>query len=166
MRLKHWQVFILLFVAQILSNFTWMNDGLITQLLNSSGILIYFFWNLALGLSLSDLAPNHLARKKSLFTINGSILIVSLIIVQMFYEGKFESNGFLGFLWAGYILFALFQFFSFPSKILKSIELNEDAKFTQYLWYFVLMIFWPIGIWEVQPRINNLRFSESDQSSN
>ena len=44
----------------------------------------------------------------------------------------------------------------FTSKILKTIELNEKVKFRQFISYFLLMLFYPIGIWFIQPKLNLL----------
>ncbi|WP_420317467.1 hypothetical protein [Ekhidna sp.] len=164
LKLKHWQVFILLFVVIGLSNFTLYNTELVSQLLNSFGVLIYFFWNLGLGLILSQIAPNKVVVKRHLFILNAAVLLISLIVVQFVFEGEFESNGFLGFFWSVYVIYAIIQFFSYPAKILKSIELNKEARFINYLGYFVLFIFWPFGIWAIQPKLNNLQITKSNQS--
>ena len=164
LRLKHWQVFFLLFVAMGLSNFTFYNNELLTQLLNSFGVLIYFFWNLGLGLVISDVAPDNVVEKRSLFVINATVLLISMLVVQVVFDGSVESNGLLGFLWSVYSIYAIIQFFSYPAKILKSIELSKKTGFINYLGYFVLFIFWPFGIWAIQPKLNNLQITKSNNS--
>ena len=44
----------------------------------------------------------------------------------------------------------------FASKNLKSVELEREAKISNYLGDFFLVWFFPIGIWILQPRIHKL----------
>ena len=50
----------------------------------------------------------------------------------------------------------MLQFMFFPGKTLKTLELGKEATFGQYFSYFLLMIFWPIGIWFIQPKLNKI----------
>ena len=44
----------------------------------------------------------------------------------------------------------------FAAKNLKSVELEREAKISEYLGDFFLVWFFPIGIWILQPRIHKL----------
>ncbi|MEZ5105254.1 MAG: hypothetical protein R2757_21440 [Draconibacterium sp.] len=52
----------------------------------------------------------------------------------------------------------VFTFYAmiFAAKTLKSAELNERAKVSEYLGDFFLIWFYPIGIWVLQPRIHKI----------
>jgi len=77
----------------------------------------------------------------------------------------------------GYLIFALYNFFTngdfimplhfaamltsfyamiFAAKNLKSVELEREAKISEYIGDFFLVWFFPIGIWILQPRIHKL----------
>lgn len=154
LRLKSWQAFLIFFIAAITSSFTFANNPLLTTIINVIGFSIYFLWFFAVGIELSNRAKVDIRKSKNMFYFNGLILMISITIVQFLYGGDFESSGFVGFLWSAYCIYALFQFFSFPLKVLRSIELNREAKIGSYLGYFILMAFWPIGIWGIQMKIN------------
>lgn len=113
-------------------------------------------WYFAIGLELSDRLPRKVELPKNLFVVNGFVLTISMVILTMFFGGAFESNGLLGFIWVAYLMYAMFQFFFYPGKALKSIELNQEAGIGEYFGYFILMIFWPIGIWWIQPKLNKI----------
>ena len=97
-----------------------------------------------------------MALHRTLFIINGFVLILSLTMLIAFFHGNYTSKGILGFLWIAYLMYAIFQFFSFPAKSLRSIEMGANARIGDYFGYFLLMIFWPIGIWFIQPKLNRV----------
>ena len=157
--MKHWQIFLLLFFATFITNFTWVGYELLNTILNLAGVLLYMIWYFAIGLELSEQLPKKVELPKTMFIINGFVLIISIVILIMFFGGSFESNGLLGFIWVAYLMYAMFQFFFYPGKALKTIELNKEAEIGEYIGYFFLMIFWPIGIWWIQPKLNKVEGS-------
>ena len=159
LKMKHWQIFLLLIFASFISNFTWVGYDLFNTLLNLTGVLLYLIWYFAIGLELTEYLPRKVELPKTLFVINGFILILSTVILTMFFDGSFQANGLLGFILAIYTFYAVFQFFFYPGKALKSIELNTEAKIGEYFGYFLLMVFWPIGIWWIQPKLNKINAS-------
>lgn len=46
--------------------------------------------------------------------------------------------------------------FSFQAKVLKSVETQKEALFSNYINEFFFFLFFPIGIWFIQPRLNKL----------
>lgn len=156
LKLKHWQVFLILLIGSIASNFTWENQELFNLGLNSFGLLVYILWYFAVGLELTEYLPPRIELPRTLFIINAIVLIISMLIVLAVYNGKFSSNGLIGFLWVAYVMFAMFQFMFYPSKALRTIEQGTEARFGQYFGYFILTILWPIGIWWIQPKLNKI----------
>ncbi len=159
LRMKHWQIFLLLLLASFISNFTWVGYELLSTILNLIGVLLYMIWYFAVGLELSEHLPRKVELPRTLFIVNGFVLTLSIVILIMIFDGSFESNGLLGFIWITYMMYAMFQFFFYPGKALRSVELKEEAKIGEYLGYFFLMIFWPIGIWWIQPKLNKIEAS-------
>lgn len=156
LKLKHWQIFLLLCLALLITKFTWAGFELLNAILNLIGVLLYMIWYFAIGLELSENLPKKVELPKTMFIINGFVVITSFVILIMFFGGSFESNGLLGFIWVVYLMYAVFQFFFYPAKALKSIELNKEAGFGDYILDVIFMLFWPIGIWWVQPRLNKI----------
>ncbi|MBV6645062.1 MAG: hypothetical protein KI790_06420 [Cyclobacteriaceae bacterium] len=156
LRLKHWQVFLILLTGSITSNFTWENNLLFNLALNAFGLIIYFFWYFAVGLELTEHLPRRVELPRTLFIVNSFVLIVSLLIIVAVYDGYFSTNGLLGFIWIVYLMYAMLQFMFYPSKALRTVEQGTEATFGQYLKYVLLTIFWPIGIWWIQPKLNRI----------
>ena len=93
---------------------------------------------------------------RTMFIINAFVLTFSMLIMVTVFDGEYSSNGFLPFVWGVYLMYAIGQFIFFPSRALKSVEQGSDATFGQYFRYFFLTIFWPIGIWWIQPKLNSI----------
>lgn len=55
-----------------------------------------------------------------------------------------------------YVFYAFVHSLAFPVKTLKSIELNKEASLGDYFGSFMLIVILPIGIWFLQPRINQI----------
>lgn len=156
LRLKHWQVFLILLIGSLTSNFTWENQETFNLVLNSLGLIIYFFWYFAVGLELTEHVPPRVELSRTLFIVNAFVLIISMLIIVAVFTGHFSSNGLLGFLWIAYLMYAMFQFMFYPSKALRTVEQGKEATFGQYFKYVLLTIFWPIGIWWIQPKLNRI----------
>ncbi|MEO9853193.1 MAG: hypothetical protein ABJH72_04390 [Reichenbachiella sp.] len=156
LKLRHWQVFLILLLASLTSNFTWENHDLFNLALNTFGLILYFFWYFVVGLELTEHLPPRVELSRTLFIVNAFVLVFSIIIIVIAFDGHFSSNGFVGFLWVAYMMYAMFQFMFYPSKALRTIELKSEATIGQYFSYFLLIIFWPIGIWWIQPKLNEI----------
>ena len=53
-------------------------------------------------------------------------------------------------------MFCMFYLLYFCSKTIKSIELKREALFGDYIGEFLLLWFFVIGIWIIQPKINKM----------
>jgi hypothetical protein len=124
--------------------------------INSAGTTIYFFWYFAVGMELTEYLPRRLEFWKTLFILNSFIILISMLTLIAVFDGHFAGNGFFGFLWIGYLIFAIIQFLLYPSKALRTVEQTSEANFAQYIAYFLLIIFWPVGIWWIQPKLNKI----------
>ncbi len=152
LKIKNWQIFPILLVGYLMTVFSIENEVFLTLLINIIGIFIIFGWLLFLGLSLSKISKND----NTFFTVNALIVIISIIIFRILGKGEdYEVEGIVA-LPLFYIMYALIYVFAYPMKLLKSIELKREVKFKDYWYLFFLMIFWIIGVWIVQPKLNRI----------
>lgn len=63
-----------------------------------------------------------------------------------------------------YVFYALLYYTAFPVRLLNTIEKEREVTFSDYILDSFLVIFFPIGIWILQPRINRIakHFGEAD----
>jgi len=53
-------------------------------------------------------------------------------------------------------MFCLFYCLYFIAKALKTVELQRPVTFSDYAGEFFLLWFYPVGVWILQPRINQI----------
>jgi len=53
-------------------------------------------------------------------------------------------------------MFCLFYCLYFVAKTLKTVELQREVSFNDFIAEFFLTWFFPIGVWILQPRINKM----------
>jgi hypothetical protein len=161
LRLKHWQLFGLFFIWQIVSIIASITEQTLMAFI--TGLLfdvIFFGWLYTLGANLNKRLPNKIKMNLILF----KWFIVILIIYVVFY-GMFISNFWLNKCTYSIASILPFQFlamfcmlycFYFVAKSLKTVELQRPVTFNDYAGEFFLIMLFIIGIWFIQPRINKI----------
>jgi len=158
LRLKHWQVFIILIFGQFLANFEIEIQGYenLQLIINVIGQLIYFSWGLFVGHGLYQIIPVKIKVNYNLFLINTFIILAAEIVLRMFFHKReFAFHG-LAVLPGFYLVYAFLQYMIFPAIELRSIENDRKADVGECIGDFFLIFLLPIGIWFLQPRINRV----------
>ncbi len=123
-------------------------------------IFFYIGWLLLLGAWLRGVSPNP-KMNYSLF-IRVVLLLVIVLISYRILEPldilmpDAFGNTFVTLSMMCYILGSLIVLASFIGKNLKALEIGDDVEINDYFNDILSLIFWPIGIWMFQPRINRL----------
>lgn len=137
-----------------LSNTIIENSPTTTSFLNLAGVLIYFIYPFIIGYFLQDFLPNKVELNSTFFLINTFVWIGVYLATIILSDGKGMSFNGLAALPFFYVFFAFLYYQAFPAKVLKSVETKTEASFGDYFGDFMLILFLPIGIWFLQPRIN------------
>jgi len=151
---KHWQIFVFLSIGLLINNSTVEGQPEITAVLRVTGLLIYFSWQLSIAHGLYNFLPAKVEMNYKLFIINWFVFIVACCAVLIYSDGEGMTFSGLAALPMLYVAYAFIHVLTFPGRLLRSVELSKEASFGDYIGTVVLMFFWPIGIWFVQPRIN------------
>ena len=95
------------------------------------------------------------------------MLVCMSLLMNSFMETTMEPNiGYLGGIIALIIplhLFAMFCIFYamyFVAKTIKTVELQREVQFSDFVGEFFLIWFYAIGIWILQPKINKMMEEE------
>ncbi len=140
--------------------------------------ILFFCWFYTLGTNLHRRLPTDVKMNSLLFKIFLTIFAISTLLLCYFLY-HFYSNiipsaaqGHPPYISPLIILIIPLQFFSvfcifycmyFVAKSLKSIELQREAVFGEYIIEIILILFLIVGIWFLQPKINNLFAEETEQ---
>ena len=180
LKLKHWQLFLLLVGIPIALEF--FTIGFILSADDfSSGlqrflrafpvlmmiyIVVLFGWMWSVGVFLAKKLPFETPMPIGLF--KGAIIIPTLYImficwfVAKLMWGDEMSELFIDenilLIMTAHVLSVACVFYTlhFNAKALKSVELQRPALLGDYIGEFFLFWFFPVGVWFLQPRINKL----------
>jgi len=127
------------------------------QLLNIFAALcdsVGFIWLWLLGIELNDLTRLHRKWSVKLFLVAVAVSEIYLIVLFVFALNTrvMKSIGPL-------VVFATICIFYVVQFVAKTLVLAETGKVPRFRYYvipFLLFCFFPLGIWLLQPRINQL----------
>jgi len=165
---KHWQLFTLMFIIPIV--FIVFGENIISNTLSKEtfiylkkffqvlNIVVLFSWIWEIFTTFQNGIIEK--TKNNRFKIFFFISLIYLIIYNVFLEniiGRIEHNQ-KRILLSLHILsiFGIIHSIYFAAKSFKTYKLNKRTKFMDFIGDFFLLLIYPIGIWIMQPKINDL----------
>jgi glucan phosphoethanolaminetransferase (alkaline phosphatase superfamily) len=179
LRAKHWQVFVLTNGIPLLLAFGFIpavllgSPSTVTTLAGLAvviGVCSQLCWYYAVGDYLYKRLPDTVRMPIGLFricTVYPAVYILAVMAafvlwIQHIFSGPVSALPFVILLIIPFHLLAMaclfFQVY-FIAKTLKAVENQKDVTVSDYIGEFVLVWFFFVGIWLLQPRINKM-FSE------
>jgi hypothetical protein len=182
--LKHWQLFALLIGIPIIFQIITIGSiismripRLIFPLFPVVMILfigLFFGWFYALGTHLYKKLPATEKMNLTRFKVFLFIPVAYMTFLSIFIFGLFSNilsgikpnPGVFALIIPLHLfsMFCIFYCLYFNAKALKAVEWQRSVKFEDYIGEFFLIWFFPIGIWIIQPRINRLFETPTDDS--
>jgi hypothetical protein len=132
--------------------------------------VVLYLWMWALGNAYYKASPvrEKFSNKAFRLFVWIPLLVTVLFIAFWVYGASTISTGKLSAatMLSSTLLFAIplqlvfmigkFYCFYFAAKLIKSAETGTEARFEDFTKEFILLLFFPIGLWFIQPRINKL----------
>jgi len=133
-------------------------------------------WEWAVAIRLQRLAPQGVPFKNTAFKI---FFVFTLVYYPVFFFCLFSFLGQVtalgnvpdpaAFIWFAAIFplsmfntFCMFYCYYYTAKTLKTIELQRPASFSDFVLEFVLIWFFFVGVWILQPKINDMALQEAN----
>jgi len=167
LRMKAWQLFLLIFavpfilivlisIMMIMAGQSSLYDYIIS-LVSLLVTLAIMGWFWTAGTRLNNMIGNEVKRPETLF--RGFVIFLLLYgIVESIFSIQANTDDSLSFLSffsiAGIIGFIYLTYY--VARALTLAEQKPAEDFTDFTGAFFLILFYPIGIWFIQPRINRL----------
>jgi len=156
LKAKHYQLFLIPIIGLFIGNTTITGEPIYSALFSIVGFWIFMTYPFLVGYSIQKHLPNNISLNNNLFQINFLIIIGAYSIVMILSDGQGMSFSGLEAIPFFYVFYAFLHSLSFPAQSIKTIELGRKAKLGDYLGDFFLIVFLPIGIWFLQPRISRI----------
>jgi len=180
LKLKHWQFFGLtvglLFIIKIvvlvviatrnINLFDNPKADYFAALLFFVFFFIFVGWFYALGTNLNKKLPDGVKMSLKKFKWFSFLSVALVVAFVVFYVGLASLFWLPDIVFAGLYLFVVFCYcycFNFSIKSLKAVELQRAVTFSDYAGDLFLFLFFPIGVWIIQPRINKI-FEEKEEA--
>jgi hypothetical protein len=152
--LKHWHLFLLIVICG-----AWTSPSPLKEIINSIAVLTFSLWIYAIGVygqeKIAQLGLSPMNVK--LFKINAFIMGLFFIIGLFFFsetEPTTSDTFELEDIPVLYLFFAIFQTIIFACKTLSKVELRKEVSFGDYFPNLLLLFFFFIGVWFLQPKVN------------
>ncbi|MBN7809851.1 hypothetical protein J0A68_02725 [Algoriphagus sp. H41] len=156
LRLPAWAIFIYLLTSLLLVEINLTDDAFINSLVKVFGLLLFGLYPLSLGYILPDYLPKKISIGTTFFLVNWIVWIGVMIIMFILFGGMTVNLTGLYALPGFYLFFAVFHVFAFPIKVLKSIQTRQERSLSESMGKGLLLLFWPIGVWIIQPEIKRI----------
>jgi glucan phosphoethanolaminetransferase (alkaline phosphatase superfamily) len=177
LKLKHWQLF-LLTVGILIIIFTYAGVSYradeedefvfdaIARFITIIPFLVYFLWLWSVGTILNDSNKVHLKIRPAYFYVSVAVsyfIFFFFTVFNMLEWGQVKDD--TDNMFATYVLmaiplilgiFAWLFALNFVAKTLVRAERELHVNPADYFGEYIMILFFPIGIWIIQPRINDL----------
>lgn len=129
--------------------------------------LLVFGWLWSLAIGLQKWVPAGVKMKTLRFKVFFFIPLIDILFIINYMTGIFMFNGTAFLVYLGIIdpvmiplhlfsIFCIFYILYFAAKTLKTVELKRKVGLGDFIGDFFLLWFYVVGIWIIQPRVNQL----------
>jgi hypothetical protein len=156
---KGWQLFILIVICG-----AWISPSPAKEIINGVAVVTFTSWIYAIGVyGQYRIAELGLKTMNVKFFKANVIIVLGLWLLLLIYfgtRGQIKATNASQPVYVIlniavlYLFFAMFQTIIFACKTIATIELRRDVSFGDYFTNLLLMGFFFVGIWILQPKIN------------
>lgn len=177
LKAKHWHLFLLIIgipiMIEIIDTFIVLSGAgeaftfrAVLRLLLIIPFITFYFWIFAVGNFLNKRVSDHLDTKTGYFSLAVGTSAFSMFFLSIFsffiwddWQQLMLKDDFT------YIVFGIIVFLaiatlllsiSYVAKTLVRAERNAEVNSSDFYSEFVMILFFPLGIWILQPRINKV----------
>lgn len=159
---RHWQLFLLIFICG-----AWTSPSPLKEIINGIAVVTFTLWLYAIGvygherLTALGLKPMNLRLFKFNTILVGCFLVLGLAWSATegpvdYHSETIGAGDILATLLGVYLVFAMVQTVVFACKLLAKLELGREVTLGDYINNLLLIFFFFIGIWWLQPKVNRL----------
>lgn len=171
LKLKHWELFLMLLLPTAMTLLSGIS--LLPLVVASIGLfmlLVLFLWMYSIGSWSNQHLPEVQRRSPVLFATSLAIpLIYLLMYIFVYLPQLVDGPPVQPPIWLLPMhmlsMAGIFYGFWYTARQLKSLQENEEADFLIFSSTFFLLFIFPLGVWLIQPSVNQL-YHKLEQSPN
>lgn len=170
LKLRHWELFLMLALPTIMSlMFDIPMEPLVVATIGLFMMLVLFGWMLSIGAWSNRQLPES-RRRSPLPCAAGFALPIVYVLMYIFLYIPLLQDGVPSrppiWLLPMHMISMVGIFYGlwYTARQLKSLQENEDADFMIFSSTFFLLFIFPLGIWLIQPSVNQL-YSSREQAA-
>jgi len=141
----------------------------------STALFFGWFWSMAIGLQ--KFIPPKVTMNVKKFKILFSFPVLYISLFMIYIGATFYGFAPIEFFTSDKIIliimplhlfsmFCIFYMLYFVAKTIKTVELQKEVTFGEYIGEFFLLWFYLVGIWIIQPKINILYKAKGTTANN
>ena len=158
LKIKHWQLFLIFFLPMYFAK-----SSMALLIITEFELVLYSLWIYST-VKYGQLRLSDLGIKKNNFTflkVNCLLLPIIWLTIRLYTSQTGISLNSIPFrvlliTWDLYFFVAFFHMTYFAAKTIIAADKERDVNFKEFLSTMIGYIFFPIGIWFIQPKINKL----------
>jgi hypothetical protein len=155
---RPWQLFVLLLVAPMLIQFTAIifPSMYVFVVVSFAYLLCVLAWLWSMGSFLSSVAPSEIKSKFRFFCFTLLFPLFYTPALLWFALTRANVPGAVIAILHLFAMYCMFYALNFVAKTLVTVQTGRLASFQDYAGQFLLLWFFPIGVWVIQPKISRL----------
>jgi len=158
---KHWQIFFLVAGIPIIGDLFYDQTNSYVFSFHSvltiiSGVSFFtWLWSIESVIGKFRIAVNPIRSRQFKIIFFAVIFYIAISLLLLLLTGAFLDNVYWFVLHFICVIFVLIIFYQ-CAKLIKQVELNREPDFAEFFLYFLLIWFFPLGIWVMQPKLNRI----------
>ncbi len=147
LRFRPWQLFLLFLGAVIIPPLS-----VSYILIEITFSVIYFGWIYSIGTYMHKLIPDKRKPKINYFTFNSLFMIIAIALSALI----LQMPGWLQIPLSLYVFWCWFYTAMFAARMLESMIEGELVGNSDSIKGFVCILFFPFGVWQIQPAVHRV----------
>lgn len=161
LKLEHWHLFFIVLLLVIFSG-----NSFFGRIFQMAWYTVFFGWIYAIGMLSLDKLPEGHGINARYYKFSFVFLIISLAATTLLFGGRYSLNepnygAFGSSIWLVlplhlYTMWSILHVVYFSAKMLTSKIEGKVVGFNKSSEYFFAILFFPIGVWFIQPKAQQL----------
>jgi len=161
-----WVVFLMVTIGGGLVKFSVSDYPTTTAVIRIFGMAMCLAYPLSLQQVMQEYVPIKVPMKENFYLLNGFVWFAAYSTVMVLSGGEGMVFTGWGLLLGLYVIFAYLYFLTYPAKVLWCAQRRREARIGEYYGDALALLFLPVGIWFLQPKVKRILQRDLEERDN